>query len=223
METADKKPARKGTQPVTFKLKHKFSVFLWDSNYLDHLDKIGSDTPDESFIFGQKNKKHPHPSAYYVASVMSSILHRTNDPNLLIAKVATELIHSFNTNLSKVYDDLYHEAQQIKQRLADEQALFDNIDENVDKVFDASEAEGFNLVAPPRIVTKNLVLLVRTLKVLDNAVCDLEQLNQMCVITPPTFHKEKRALANPLRNFFLDVSTKAKRFHTKRKELSEKT
>ncbi len=221
MEVEEKKVASKGAQPVIFKLHHKFTVFLWDSNYLDHLDEIDAEEPDASFVFGQKNKKHPHPSAFYIASVMSSILHRTNDNNPLIAKVATEMTHSFNSDLAKVYDDLYKETQTIKQRLADEQALFDNKEENVDEAFDSSDAQGFSLIAPPRIVTKNLVLLVRTLKVLDNAVCDLEKLTQLCVVTPPVFHKEKRALANPLRNFFLDVSTKAKRFHAKRKELQE--
>jgi hypothetical protein len=218
MKTTEIKVASKGAQAINFKLSHKFTVFLWDSNYLDHLDEIGADKPESSFVFGLSNKKYLHPTAFYIASVMSSILHRTNDSNPRIAKIATEMTHLFNDDLALVYDDLYAEAQKIKQRLADEESLFDGNENNVSEVFARKELQSFNLVMTPRIVTKNSVLLLRVLKLLDNAICDLETLCQMHVVSPPIFHKEKRALAKPIRSLFLDISIQAKKFHSERKK-----
>ncbi len=218
MKISEIRAANKNHQAINFKLKQKFTVFLWDSNYLDHLDKTGATKAEPSFIFGQTNKKHPHPTGYYIASVMSSILYRTNDLNPYSAKKATELTFLFNDNLAQVYDDLYVKAQKIKQRLAHEESLFDDTDNSFSEAFDNKELQSFNLAVPPRIVTKNSVLLIRALKLLDNTVCDLEKLCQMRVVPPPIFLKERRLLASPIRRYFLDVSAQAKQFHSERKK-----
>lgn len=218
MKTNKIKVARKIPQAVNFQLSHKYTVFIWDSNYLNHLDKVGAEQPESSFVFGRSNKKYPHPTAFYIASVMSSILHRTNDQNPYVAKIATEMTFLFNDELSVIYEDLYVEAQKIKKRLVDEKLLFDNNECNISEIFSQKKIDPFNLVAPARIVTKNAVLLIRVLKLLDNAVCDLETLGQLCVVPPSVFHQEKRALGKPIRKYFLDVSAQAKKFHLERKK-----